>query len=317
MAHNVRIRLVGGWAASTVWTPSEAQTADNYMFASINGDDGGSWAPTTKITLTGVQGLHSFVLRGGNDGFGTSTFLVDGTSMNVAADVTFDGSVLFQGSDPIDFATNVNFNANADFDGGVDATGATSFHLNADGLEIKTNEQKALRKDAQAFNLRMISYNFSPFIGTMWAAGNDASGPGIVRQQVGTTAGLGYIEVILSPSCTYDLIGIVGKANTGHGGVMPTTRVAYQVFKIDMSTRVRTNLSAVVAAPNTIGAYEAQHLVNLAFTSFRPSTQERYYVEMTNESGGSAQLNYEVQGIYASGFSDRWGRCPRDPFAFT
>lgn len=55
MAHNSYIRgSVAAWATASVVTDSEFWALDQSQFKSINGDDGGTWAPTATITIGGA-----------------------------------------------------------------------------------------------------------------------------------------------------------------------------------------------------------------------------------------------------------------------
>jgi hypothetical protein len=53
MAHNSRIRAPGTWVSLTTVSPSEFEAFDAYTFSAINGDDGGTWAPTDPIVIGG------------------------------------------------------------------------------------------------------------------------------------------------------------------------------------------------------------------------------------------------------------------------
>ncbi len=57
MSHNPRIRPPGLWVAVTVIDPDELETFDLRQFESINGDQGGTWAPATPIVIGG-DGIH-------------------------------------------------------------------------------------------------------------------------------------------------------------------------------------------------------------------------------------------------------------------
>ena len=71
--HFIRIRTT--WTAGGV-LPSEWSTFDQECAQAINGDDGGCWAPTTPITITGsTNGLYTGkpVVVWGSSGTLTST----------------------------------------------------------------------------------------------------------------------------------------------------------------------------------------------------------------------------------------------------
>ena len=56
MAHHTRIRATGFWILASTFDPAEAEALDLAQFGSIDGDTGGTWAPSAVITIGG-QGL--------------------------------------------------------------------------------------------------------------------------------------------------------------------------------------------------------------------------------------------------------------------
>lgn len=70
MAHFSRIRAIGLWLLNSVWQPAEAEQADTNIAASVNGDGGGTWAPTSTIVFggqgfsVGVHGVSSAPMKG-------------------------------------------------------------------------------------------------------------------------------------------------------------------------------------------------------------------------------------------------------------
>lgn len=53
MAHFVRTRAGGTWTNGTDLLPSEVEDFDAKLFASVNGDAGGTWAPSSQIVYGG------------------------------------------------------------------------------------------------------------------------------------------------------------------------------------------------------------------------------------------------------------------------
>jgi hypothetical protein len=73
MAHFTRVRTTGMWTVS-VLDPTELEKFDANQFAAINGDAGGTWAPSAVITIGGsgiaLTGVASFAA---NVSFGASS----------------------------------------------------------------------------------------------------------------------------------------------------------------------------------------------------------------------------------------------------
>lgn len=98
MAHFTRVRDTGMWTVG-VLTPAELETFDAHQFAAVNGDTGGTWAPSSQIVIGGsglqVTGAFSAI---GNTAFGSSEYsehTFTGTARFVAA--SFSGSSTFSG----------------------------------------------------------------------------------------------------------------------------------------------------------------------------------------------------------------------------
>ena len=53
MAHFVYVRAAGVWNPLTDLLSSEMATFDAHQYAAINGDGGGSWAPSSAIVIGG------------------------------------------------------------------------------------------------------------------------------------------------------------------------------------------------------------------------------------------------------------------------
>lgn len=54
MAHNNRIRFTGTWTAGSVILPAEMEQIDQELYESLNGDQGGTWAPASTIIIGGA-----------------------------------------------------------------------------------------------------------------------------------------------------------------------------------------------------------------------------------------------------------------------
>ncbi len=86
MSHNALIHA-GGWLNGYVVQPLDYQTIDLLLFKSINGDDGGTWAPSAAIVIGGA-GLRANDLTVTNE-------------LDVTSDAQFSGDVDFLGSSSV------------------------------------------------------------------------------------------------------------------------------------------------------------------------------------------------------------------------
>lgn len=106
MAHNTRIRSAGLWILDSTIEPEELELLDQAQYEAINGDDGGTWAPSAVITIggsgltvTGPARLSDVIAATWNAG-GTATFT------GAATTATFDNSALLVVTDDAEFRLN-------------------------------------------------------------------------------------------------------------------------------------------------------------------------------------------------------------------
>lgn len=106
MSHNTRIRSGGLWITGSTITTDELEQLDANLYAAINGDGGGTWAPSAVITIGGSgltvtgEARLSDVISAYWDAGGLATFTGSGTI------ATFDNSALLTVTDDAEFRLN-------------------------------------------------------------------------------------------------------------------------------------------------------------------------------------------------------------------
>jgi hypothetical protein len=118
MAHNAYVRAGAVWNTGLVVTHGEFRLFDLAQFASINGDAGGTWAPSSLI-IVGGSGMQVVLA-------GTST-LASGASLTTAT----SAAVQIGGTFVTAVGSVSTFNGTAIFDGTTAFNGSTSFSSNA------------------------------------------------------------------------------------------------------------------------------------------------------------------------------------------
>ncbi len=117
MAHNASIHA-GGWATGYVVTSADFLAIDSLLFKSINGDDGGTWAPSSLITIGG-SGLrvtgpftssYSTLIDASLTVSDTATFN-NLTTVNAQFRLTGTGGFLQTGTGPVNFSGYVTTTA--------------------------------------------------------------------------------------------------------------------------------------------------------------------------------------------------------------
>ncbi len=106
MSHGTRSRPFGFWILGSTIDPAELEAFDASQFVAINGDAGGTWAPSTPIILGGANPLNiagpMHVLTGG----GSIVVDVGGTAI-FSGSAEFGGTVAIDG--PTEFSNDVLF----------------------------------------------------------------------------------------------------------------------------------------------------------------------------------------------------------------
>ncbi len=130
MAHFVRVRAPGMWLTGTVLDGGELESFDAQIFAAINGDAGGTWAPTNPIVIggDGIEITGAFVVSGAT----TAQFTV--------AAVNFEGNVAFVGApSAIDFGPQtvvaVATGSDWEFDGDIEFNGQIIINAGIDEID--------------------------------------------------------------------------------------------------------------------------------------------------------------------------------------
>lgn len=106
MPHNTRIRSTGLWITGSTITQDELERLDQAQYEAINGDAGGTWAPSSLITIGGLGMTVSGPFRGSDiiaatwNAGGTATLTGSGATM------TFDNSALLAVTDDAEFRLN-------------------------------------------------------------------------------------------------------------------------------------------------------------------------------------------------------------------
>jgi hypothetical protein len=114
MAHNTRIRTPGNWTLNSTFDPAEAEAVDLAQYESINGDQGGTWAPAAVISIGGSGLTVAGELRATDaidvtfQGGGAATWDAGATATfdGAGAICLFDNDALLSVTDDAEFRLN-------------------------------------------------------------------------------------------------------------------------------------------------------------------------------------------------------------------
>lgn len=316
MAHYTRVRTFGGWAALTTLTATEMEKFDSQAFGAINGDAGGSWAPSAEITLTGTFGLRSTTFKAGPNISGNPAFEVD----PITGDILHKGISRFTGNSIFTGAVTLNgislFNADATF------TDDAIFNGNADFnaiVEIPSSPTGTTVRSvsAQPYFEVFPSVAFTDKHVHWRPVAPDPSNPLLWKEECLVTGGQrlvagnagadAYIQLFLDPNCSYSSFSVRVDGAT-HGTFPPTNRTAFVLQEVDTVARTTTNISNTEIDTTAQVTYESPHaLVLTGMVAFRPVPGKQYYIFCKNESGTNSVSGYILNAVVASGSINRFG----------
>lgn len=105
MAHFTRVRGSGFWTVGSTFLSTEAEAFDSRLVKAVNGDDGGTWAPPSPITIGGLGGLTvsgPFLSTGSFNVDGVANLnlgaVITGGNLSVALNATVQGNLEAQGT---------------------------------------------------------------------------------------------------------------------------------------------------------------------------------------------------------------------------
>lgn len=146
MSHNTRVRLFGLWVGVGPLLNAELEKFDAQGYGSVNGDEGGTWAPSNVI-IVGGQGLNvTGVFNAGNvealtvDGAGDGVLVKAGNFITVAGelDLSNGATALFKANCIVTVSTNSwtwASGATPTWLSGSSATFNAASNLNVNGTE--------------------------------------------------------------------------------------------------------------------------------------------------------------------------------------
>jgi hypothetical protein len=306
MAHNVRIRTIGGWAATTIVTPAEFEAFDAAQFAAINGDAGGAWAPTSQISIQGTFGLYSRFLRGGDTtGSNTPAFICSGAQVSILGDIEFDGGFIFQGPDPAEFDGGAIF-ASQTTSGTATFNGNTTFNddvvmnqtLTVEGGDVVLTGTTAVKRLAGtktgACRIGGMAVN-APTGGLTLA-----KDPRVVIAKFATaTPSTGQtiiLELLLNYNVSLTNLNVRLRGDISHTSIAGMSMPTLGFYAVDFSGN-QTTIDNATATAVSNAAYVAGYNTLMSFTAFVPSKDRRYILEVSNEGGTNSVGGLQIVSV--------------------
>jgi hypothetical protein len=264
MAHNSYVRAAGTWASLSVVTAAEMHAFDLAQFGSINGDSGGTWAPSSAIIMGGASGLKMT-----GPFWSTGAHRVDNLG-DFRANVTVAGTLGVTGvasfGDAGHFVGNITTGANATVTGNLGVTGAvvTSSTLDVSGATTLGSTLSTAGTIA--------SGNHVTATGNISAAGNvNASGnlTSVGTCAVGTNATVGGTLTVTGQTYlngTVSLNAVMAPIGAGH--------IRRRIMAgLDSNSSYSVSVTDLVIIPNSISAY-------------------RYYDVATTGAGSGSEIEF-------------------------
>lgn len=322
MAHNARIRVDAPWTGVVLGT--EAQQLDTYAYESINGDQGGTWAPAAAIIIGGlgmqvtgpltVDDMQSSHVTSGNTltvDSGGFIAVVSGGELRIAtggiATIESGGYLDIEGTIRHKSGGLLNLQSGSAVDayGGSVVTFKTGSSLVQDAGATATLEGTSTLGGSAAGTFAVGSH------GTMtFSLGNYPTMPGGYRwiplrgyvqfQNYANWShdGLGIVCSTASQTSLYYICEVPGWLTVtdievywegpAHGTWPPANLTTFNVWKVNGDTGGRTALDST-ADTSSQPTYESAHSLTVAtgLTTLLASN-EFIVVEMQTESGTNA-----------------------------
>jgi len=145
MAHFTRVRPSGFWTSNSTLLSTECEAFDSRIYAAVNGDGGGVWAPAAVIEIggSGLKTTGAFVATGGvtaNTVSVSNTLTVQGVTtlqdaVNITGDITGNNDLFIErigihgamvGSNLLSVHGAATITGNGNIDGNLGVGGALS-----------------------------------------------------------------------------------------------------------------------------------------------------------------------------------------------
>lgn len=302
MGHFVNVRPGADWTGPATVTPTEMGLVDAQGKAAINGDGGGTWAPSLVITIGGlgltVSGPFTFT-----DLNGAST-IASGGSITVASggDIILNSGAILAGSAGSTIGTSgtleVNSTGTFQLDGSVDPTYGTPRTVVKKGLVL-------LGTTYGGANGATLSS--PPTTADVWY--DISGGPAVVTRgllvQTTQAFNLGIPAIETMTGATLVSVKLV---TYGLNGLVPTAYPAYNVFRSNGASTVQLLSTGAVTdhhstpTPWLLTLDTTTYTCDQNNTNLDPGTF-KYYVVATlpaNNSSTGAQMGVlEVIATYS------------------
>lgn len=309
MGHNAFIRAGGVWSGSATVTTAEMAAFDLAQFQSVNGDLGGSWAPSSVITIggSGLDVTGAFTAADCT-GITLASGLIDVQS---GAEIRLDNGATFLALSgaTVQYACPVEITSSGSFilDGSVYPTFATPRTINRRGLRLRSQTTAGSNNTGGTWGASLDA----------WEAAGEMSGasPGgpvlVVTKLLTPVAGIGgnyyfWIDLPLpihgATLSSVQLTTVSGTSATN----TPSSWPGYQIERIDQAGNITTMVSGgavvdihqsgspswTVAAATTITPNQ-NNVIDLATYSYR------ILCYCPSSSGGSAMFITQAVASYS------------------
>lgn len=301
--HFTRLRPSGFWTLSSTVDPAEFEAFDERQFKSINGDDGGTWAPSAPIIIAG-SGLVAEPFASEditNAGF-TGAVFFDGSS-NVefqngsAVEVQLGSEWYVRDGAAFTFDANSVLTMNGDLEvtNGVLSTGAAStVNLNGTILVYSSIAYQATKTNV-LYVAPAIDGRYPPVGGGAWSSetlpdwGYDASSG--LPQTMNNSQPTHWMWMRLPPlprGATITEILIRADASpAGVRVVLPSTMPSVRLVRY-ASDGTRTVVATQADTSANLAAYQVPHDVTLA--ALTETVGDRSYrLEFNGEYGANSE----------------------------
>jgi hypothetical protein len=305
MAHNTRVRAdATAWIAGPVLN-TEFDALDAGQYKSINGDDGGTWAPAIPITIGGsgltligptsiadlrnshVQsGWHFYVDSGGN-------IAVNGTiTINASGDLSIasSGTATVESGGDLKVESGGTITIESGGTQNIQSGGTVAF---AGGSSVTLNGYSQMSFTAASGLYYMNCVDWAGLVGN-WASTKTY----FTQDTSPTKNDVFTLPVPLSPGATITALRVYLKGSGGHTGTpqYPPTLALYKISRTDGSSE--TLVAEVVDTEVVGGDYESVHYIEVPGLSEFMGGVYIYQIRVYGEGGTNSQSGLQVFSVW-------------------
>jgi hypothetical protein len=299
--HFVRVRASGFWTLLSVVDPAEFELLDEQLSMAINGDEGGSWAPSAPIIIGG-DGLE--VTGPFEAADAVSVVVTSSLTIALGAQLTLVGNQVVSSAAIVQWSSGsfLNVSSGATFSMAGTATISGTFTVSSN--VILSGSAKVTTAVARTYP--RVATLFRTPSSAKWAAptaGGEAYPLRVAQAQTitpGSRPDALFYLLETPDGSTLVSVSVHLTGGPSHGG-LPSTPPKMSIYEYDAVAGTTTLVTFAFDASASVGAYEADHTIAISgLTELVDRTTSHFIVMLEGEAGTDAELGLVINAPVGS-----------------